>query len=75
MLLFKKKTSTRTCLINHTDNRCANKTFGLECNNTCNCYEGLETCFVATGGCESGCAEGYQGEGCSKGMSLFYEAK
>ncbi|XP_059168901.1 receptor-type tyrosine-protein phosphatase alpha-like [Physella acuta] len=48
------------------DNQCVGKTYGLECNNTCNCYNGQETCFVATGGCASGCAEGYHGEGCSK---------
>ncbi|XP_059173390.1 uncharacterized protein LOC131953958, partial [Physella acuta] len=43
---------------------CTSGTFGLECANTCNCNDPTETCFVATGGCRSGCAVGYQGEGC-----------
>ncbi|XP_059168902.1 uncharacterized protein LOC131950694 [Physella acuta] len=46
------------------DNHCSQIYFGLECNMNCNCMNPTEKCFVATGGCRSGCAAGYQGEGC-----------
>ncbi|XP_059173383.1 multiple epidermal growth factor-like domains protein 6 isoform X2 [Physella acuta] len=46
------------------DNVCNTRNYGLECTKTCNCNDPTETCFVATGGCRSGCAAGYQGEGC-----------
>ncbi|XP_059158855.1 uncharacterized protein LOC131942906 [Physella acuta] len=49
------------------DIECDSARLGLECTNTCNCNDPTETCFVATGGCRSGCTAGYQGEGCSKG--------
>ncbi|XP_059169922.1 receptor-type tyrosine-protein phosphatase alpha-like [Physella acuta] len=39
--------------------------FGLDCTGRCNC-ETDQKCFVATGGCRSGCATGYQGQGCSE---------
>ncbi|BFY99173.1 hypothetical protein BsWGS_02212 [Bradybaena similaris] len=38
--------------------------YGKECNNSCNCAKSGENCFVSTGGCPSGCAAGYQWEGC-----------
>ncbi|XP_059173381.1 uncharacterized protein LOC131953936 [Physella acuta] len=43
---------------------CNVKNYGPECTKTCNCNDPTETCFVATGGCLSGCAAGYQGEDC-----------
>ncbi|KAH9496277.1 hypothetical protein Btru_017972 [Bulinus truncatus] len=31
----------------------------------CKCFNESETCFVSTGGCPSGCAAGFTGEGCN----------
>uniref|UniRef100_A0A2C9L1S5 Tyrosine-protein phosphatase domain-containing protein n=1 Tax=Biomphalaria glabrata TaxID=6526 RepID=A0A2C9L1S5_BIOGL len=39
--------------------------YGLDCNKTCNCFNQSENCLVSTGGCPSGCAVGYTGEGCN----------
>ncbi|CAL1536341.1 unnamed protein product [Lymnaea stagnalis] len=43
---------------------CKSNFYGLECNSSCNCKDKSESCFVATGGCPSGCAPGYYEEGC-----------
>ncbi|XP_059173386.1 multiple epidermal growth factor-like domains protein 10 [Physella acuta] len=51
---------------------CTSKTFGLECANTCNCNNPTETCFVATGGCRSGCPTGYEGDGCAEACDATY---
>ncbi|XP_059166806.1 multiple epidermal growth factor-like domains protein 10 [Physella acuta] len=48
-----------------TDSKCDPGKFGLECEKTCNCATD-EACFVATGGCPSGCKAGYYGEACQK---------
>ncbi|XP_059166888.1 receptor-type tyrosine-protein phosphatase epsilon-like [Physella acuta] len=47
------------------DSNCDPGKFGLECEKTCNCATD-EACFVATGGCPSGCKAGYYGEACEK---------
>ncbi|XP_059166966.1 uncharacterized protein LOC131949191 [Physella acuta] len=47
------------------DSNCDWGKFGLECEKTCNCATD-EACFVATGGCPSGCKAGYYGEACQK---------
>ncbi|XP_059171314.1 multiple epidermal growth factor-like domains protein 10 [Physella acuta] len=44
---------------------CPTRTYGLGCQKTCNCAVKGETCFVSTGGCPSGCPDGFQGEGCN----------
>ncbi|XP_059173385.1 multiple epidermal growth factor-like domains protein 11 [Physella acuta] len=51
---------------------CTSRKYGLECAKTCNCNDPTETCFVATGGCRSGCAAGYQGEGCLEECDITY---
>ncbi|CAL1532183.1 unnamed protein product [Lymnaea stagnalis] len=51
------------------DSVCPTNQFGLECNKSCNCESKAETCFVATGGCPSGCAAGFHGDGCGKNCS------
>ncbi|GFN78769.1 receptor-type tyrosine-protein phosphatase kappa [Plakobranchus ocellatus] len=43
---------------------CPSGKFGRECKRDCNCANQTEACFVSTGGCPSGCAAGYTGEGC-----------
>ncbi|XP_059162443.1 uncharacterized protein LOC131945848 isoform X2 [Physella acuta] len=45
---------------------CPNGTYGIGCSSTCNCRDKSESCFVATGQCWSGCASGFQCEGCSQ---------
>ncbi|XP_059166817.1 multiple epidermal growth factor-like domains protein 10 [Physella acuta] len=47
------------------DSICELGKFGLECEKTCNCATD-EACFVATGGCPSGCKAGYYGEACDR---------
>ncbi|CAL1532181.1 unnamed protein product, partial [Lymnaea stagnalis] len=51
------------------DSVCSTDHFGLECDKSCNCEKKTETCFVATGGCPSGCAAGFYGESCQKNCS------
>ncbi|CAL1536340.1 unnamed protein product [Lymnaea stagnalis] len=46
------------------DSVCESGMYGRECENTCNCENTTESCFVATGGCPSGCAAGFYGEDC-----------
>ncbi|CAL1532169.1 unnamed protein product [Lymnaea stagnalis] len=46
------------------DSVCSTNEFGLDCDKSCNCENKTETCFVATGGCPSGCAAGFYGDGC-----------
>ncbi|GFN80217.1 multiple epidermal growth factor-like domains 10 [Plakobranchus ocellatus] len=46
------------------DSHCQSGKFGRECERDCNCVDDQEGCFVATGGCPSGCASGYTGEDC-----------
>ncbi|CAL1532172.1 unnamed protein product [Lymnaea stagnalis] len=46
------------------DSVCSTNRFGLDCDKSCNCENKTETCFVATGGCPSGCAAGFYGDGC-----------
>ncbi|GFN89028.1 macrophage mannose receptor 1-like [Plakobranchus ocellatus] len=38
--------------------------FGRECERDCNCADHQEACFASTGGCPSGCANGYIGRDC-----------
>ncbi|XP_059158859.1 uncharacterized protein LOC131942910 [Physella acuta] len=78
-------TSNNTVVLNYTDQdeepqsvytittrSMASGKYGLECAKTCNCNDPTETCFVATGGCQSGCAVGYQGEGCTQASVTNY---
>ncbi|CAG5122600.1 unnamed protein product, partial [Candidula unifasciata] len=46
------------------DSECDYGYFGLECEQTCNCFF-QEECFVSTGGCTSDCATGYLGKDCN----------
>ncbi|KAH9496276.1 hypothetical protein Btru_017969, partial [Bulinus truncatus] len=44
--------------------------YGLDCEKFCNCFNRSETCFVSTGGCPTGCAAGFTGEGCNTSCKL-----
>ncbi|CAL1529459.1 unnamed protein product [Lymnaea stagnalis] len=46
------------------DSVCPTGKYGRDCELSCNCATKEEPCFVSTGGCTSGCAPGYHGEGC-----------
>ncbi|CAL1536344.1 unnamed protein product [Lymnaea stagnalis] len=46
------------------DSMCPFGKYGRDCRGTCRCAVDGESCFVTTGGCQSGCAPGYYGEGC-----------
>ncbi|GFO04658.1 multiple epidermal growth factor-like domains 10, partial [Plakobranchus ocellatus] len=46
------------------DSDCPSSKFGRQCERDCNCADDQDACFVATGGCPSGCAPGYTGEDC-----------
>ncbi|GFN80258.1 multiple epidermal growth factor-like domains 10, partial [Plakobranchus ocellatus] len=64
-----KKTSYSSSLnlcevVIYGDSHCQPGKFGRECERDCNCVDDQEACFVATGGCPSGCASGYIGEDC-----------
>ncbi|XP_059166864.1 multiple epidermal growth factor-like domains protein 10 isoform X2 [Physella acuta] len=48
------------------DSNCGGLKYGPECSKSCNCLDEDEVCFVATGGCASGCAAGFYGEDCQK---------
>ncbi|GFN74000.1 reverse transcriptase [Plakobranchus ocellatus] len=48
---------------------CPPRKYGVNCDFTCNCYSPDENCFVATGGCSSGCAAGFTGEDCKQTCS------
>ncbi|XP_059162441.1 uncharacterized protein LOC131945845 [Physella acuta] len=51
---------------------CPKGTYSIGCSSTCNCRDESESCFVATGQCWSGCAIGYQSEGCSQPCAETY---
>ncbi|KAH9508433.1 hypothetical protein Btru_055224 [Bulinus truncatus] len=44
--------------------------YGRDCEKFCNCFNQSETCLVSTGGCPSGCAAGFTGEGCNTSCKL-----
>ncbi|CAL1536336.1 unnamed protein product [Lymnaea stagnalis] len=46
------------------DNTCPDGSFGPECLGNCTCADPSEVCLVNSGGCISGCAAGFYGEGC-----------
>ncbi|BFZ11388.1 hypothetical protein BsWGS_14427 [Bradybaena similaris] len=46
--------------------------YGRDCEHSCNCADSAEACFVSTGGCTSGCAVGFHGEGCADGKLLYF---
>ncbi|GFO03921.1 receptor-type tyrosine-protein phosphatase kappa-like [Plakobranchus ocellatus] len=53
------------------DSDCPSGKFGRECERDCNCADDQDACFVATGGCPSGCAPGYTGEDCWTRRPVF----
>ncbi|CAL1536020.1 unnamed protein product, partial [Lymnaea stagnalis] len=52
------------------DSLCPFNMYGIECDKQCNCASKIETCYVATGGCPSGCAAGYHGPGCQNACPI-----
>ncbi|XP_052791681.1 multiple epidermal growth factor-like domains protein 11 [Mya arenaria] len=52
------------------DTICIDKTFGYNCEGLCHCHNTSEQCNVTNGGCRSGCAIGWGGSNCSKGVGV-----
>ncbi|KAH9508920.1 hypothetical protein Btru_048307 [Bulinus truncatus] len=51
---------------------CLNRTYGRDCENLCKCRNRTESCLVSTGGCMTGCDDGYIGGGCNTACEPTY---
>ncbi|KAK0046665.1 fucolectin-4 [Biomphalaria pfeifferi] len=54
---------------------CSKGRYGRDCELTCSCRNQSEACLVSTGGCTSGCRDGYIGAGCQTACTSKYFGK